>query len=615
MTKIRPHLPIILLLTATLAVRLIGLGERPYFNDELSALFRTQEESFSSLVENGILPDYHPAGVQTFLWIWVKWVGMEPFMVRLPFALAGTLSILLLFLLGKRWFGNTTAWLAAASFAFLQFPVFYSQLARPYSTGVLMILAAVWFADHIPEAKNEKPIKRYLWATGMAIALASALYNHYFSALTAGFAGIMLLGLFRKKTLLPYLSGCLAAGILFLPHWPVTLEQVDRGGLASWLPPPNPDALFHHLLYIFNDSIWITGILLLICIPALGHFFICRYEKRTGNRFFFSLFLYLGLLLFAYIYSVRVNPILQNSIMLFAFPFLLLALFAGFGNQKTLLTQIISWGWPVLLILHLIFGVHYYQKEHYVDFRRAAEKICQVLKQNKHTAWGVQVNHPWYIHYYLDKTCSADSALFYLVESRQDLSHLNQMLDTLQAEQFVYTWLRPADPMIVSVIRYHFPYLTDYQNFDNQNELFVFSRSGSVTCPVQYEKDTNWLVPVDLYNQSTVMMPEDEFFSLYSGQISSVKPGQDALIHVTLDGDYEPQAGELQLVITTENSRGEPISWNSLPLSVFGRKSGPFFFTSLLPGSDQTEQWLKVFIWNPGKDRMNLRNCSVMFIR
>ena len=135
---------IILLLAAFL--RFYNYAGWSLSNDELSALSRLQFDSFSEMIEKGVmLGDFHPAGVQVFLWFWVKVFGNSVVAVRLPFVIFGIVSVYLVFLIGKRWFSPAAGLFAVSAMAFLQFPILFSQLARPYSPGLLFSLATVLF--------------------------------------------------------------------------------------------------------------------------------------------------------------------------------------------------------------------------------------------------------------------------------------------------------------------------------------------------------------------------------------------------------------------------------------------------------------------------------------
>ncbi len=84
-------------------------------HDEFSALFRTQYDSFCDLVRLGVVQnDSHPAGVQVFLYYWVKLVGFNAFWIKLPFVLMGSASIYFIYRIAKQWFGSLSALLSAA---------------------------------------------------------------------------------------------------------------------------------------------------------------------------------------------------------------------------------------------------------------------------------------------------------------------------------------------------------------------------------------------------------------------------------------------------------------------------------------------------------------------
>jgi len=127
---------LILIIILTGAVlRFWRLSEIPFTYDEFSAIFRTQFATFHELIEKGVKIDTHPAGVQVFLFYLVKLFGISEAIVKTPFILFGLLSVWLVYLIGKDWFSPATGLVSASFVSFLQFPVMYSQIARPYASG------------------------------------------------------------------------------------------------------------------------------------------------------------------------------------------------------------------------------------------------------------------------------------------------------------------------------------------------------------------------------------------------------------------------------------------------------------------------------------------------
>jgi 4-amino-4-deoxy-L-arabinose transferase-like glycosyltransferase len=106
MKKNRSYLILFLITLAAAFLRFYKLGSFSLSNDELSALNRLQFSNFHDLITQGVVPDFHPALVQVFLYYWTKLFGLSPFVVRLPFILLGIASVPLAFMLAKRWFNQ-----------------------------------------------------------------------------------------------------------------------------------------------------------------------------------------------------------------------------------------------------------------------------------------------------------------------------------------------------------------------------------------------------------------------------------------------------------------------------------------------------------------------------
>jgi hypothetical protein len=610
-------LGLMLLLVTAAALRFTGLESRSYFNDELSALNRLKgHENVVDVIQKGVLPDAHPAGVQVFLWYWTKISGENPFLVRLPFALAGVASVWLLFLLGAKWFGRSAAWMAAAALTLLQFPLLYGQLIRPYSTGMLWIIAAAFCWDKIVFSKPGTPSKKLLLpAAGMALAFTMALYNHYFSFLMAGLIGITGLFLIRKETAAIYLAAGTLPLLLLLPHLQITIVQVSRGGLSAWLPPPDLQWMTQHILYLFNGSLWLA---LLITIPALA-LLIRRANMKTDRPFKIRLIIawlwYLIPLTFAYLYSLWVNPILQHSIMLFSFPFLMLAVFAGFCDSRRRDVLILSVVLPLIMLAHLLFVNKYYHNTPYTNFRLVAEQICH--HHDQEMVWMADVNHPWYIHHYLEPLCAPDSAMMYLFPGHEALPALDRRLDATTQNTILYTRLRPADPIVISLIRRHFPYLTACYDEYPYSETYLFSRTPEPSYRGQYHRDTVLLTEVIFHDATDTLRHHEEYLPVYEQPLpGNIRNKRNLLIHCEVDlitGDTLPD--DLTLVVHSILPGGTPGPWHGIRLRLTATSSGTAFYTVELPHNTRMEWPLKVYLWNPGLEGYRIAAARVSWLR
>ncbi len=608
---------IILILIAT-AFRFACLGIRPYYNDELSALYRLENKAtLQDLISESIQPDAHPAGVQVFLWYWTRLAGSNPFMVRFPFAVAGIISVWLFFLLANRWFGRTAALLAAGTLAMLQFPILYSQLIRPYSTGMLFVIAAAYAWDKLIFSSPDLPVrKKILYAAVMALSFSLAMYNHYFSFFMAAMIGLTGLPLLKRHNLLIYLAAGIVSVVLFIPHLAVSMVQVSRGGLALWLPPPHKTWIPEHLLYLFNDSWWL---LILVAAPCAFMLFkpsIRKWQRNTRIRFIIALAWYIIPLVFAFIYSLTVNPILQNSIMLFAFPFLLAVLFSGFGNKNSFMVKVFAILLPIVMAAQLIFGNRYYSTVQYTDFKRTSELICSAHNEKESLCWAVDVNDPWYIHHYLDNDCKPDSALFYLFKGHESIQDLYSAMVSLPCSSFSYAWLRPADPIVTSVIRQHFPYLVAYEQQYPYSEFFRFSKIRPTNSVAGYTRDSILLTSMSEKDSMLVADSSTIYYPIFEGFLPGENPGRGRiLLHCEIDSYSDQFPSDVHIVIHPLKDDGTAGEWFGIRLANTRTSKNSFFYTVYMPADFNHNQRLKCYLWNPGKESFSMKSVRLLWLK
>ena len=177
---------VILVVAVAAGLRFYDLFALPLTNDETSALMRLNAKSVSELLGTVVWNDGHPMLVQVFLWYWTKWFGTAVWVVKLPFLLCGLGSVILMIrigiCLGAAWAGL----LAAAMLATLQFPLMYSEIARPYAPGLLLSLWAFYVWLRWLDVCKIEVAGINLWAKPL-ILLSIAGYlgasNHYFNGL------------------------------------------------------------------------------------------------------------------------------------------------------------------------------------------------------------------------------------------------------------------------------------------------------------------------------------------------------------------------------------------------------------------------------------------------
>ena len=81
--KITNKLILFLILLVAITLRFYNYQNIPFTHDEFSALSRTNFNSFSELIDQGVKVDGHPAGIQVFLYYWTKLAGKSEVWVKL----------------------------------------------------------------------------------------------------------------------------------------------------------------------------------------------------------------------------------------------------------------------------------------------------------------------------------------------------------------------------------------------------------------------------------------------------------------------------------------------------------------------------------------------------
>ena len=582
-----------------LALRLWNL-DFSYSNDELSALSRVRFDSFAQLVRDGFYVDGHPGGIQVFLYYWVKLVGMGEWAVRLPFALLGGVGIWFTIKTFARWFGPLAGLLSGAFMAFLSFPLIYSQIARPYGAGLAFTMIMVWFWTRL--LFDEKP--KFSIALAYALSAAACMYNHYFSFLLALIVGISGLFYLKKERIAHYLGAGLVAALLFSPHIYITLNHLSIGGVGQWLAKPTALWPIDHLYYIFNES-WIVIALLTLLLVIQG----LTYNKKPGLWKFrlFSAIFFIFPLLVGLFYSIMVNPVLQHSVLIFSFPFLLGFLFSFSEDVPQ------KWWLPLLVAtmltgtLNTVFVKSYYKQQHFGEFKGVARAIASWNDQcgeDSITA-AVSANNPWYIQFYLDKMESRTTE-FAQTDNRggADLDSLKQILDACKTPYFVYAWTKPVPFEIRDMILARFPCVVDKVDFQGLSEATLYAKENAGMC-LPHKADTL------IYHEFAVSDNPDlealiegaEFFPGVEVRLADLLPqpyDKRELVVITSVKIADSLSGAL-LVASINNEEGEAVFWTAAKYDLFTspNSESTIRLTLNLPDEKLFHELMKLYVWNP----------------
>jgi hypothetical protein len=571
-------------------VRFLGFSAWSLSNDELSAFYRIWESDLGETIQKGVRPDGHPAGVQVFLYFWTQFFGTSEFALRFPFVLFGCFSIFLVYLISKKWFGNTAALLSSAAWAVLYEPVLYSQIARPYSSGVFFVLLFTYFWQQLVfESDITRPPRKFRIFL-LALSSSLALYNHYFSGFTVILLwGIGLFFLNRFNRMQYFLSGLISL-LLFLPHLEISIAQFSKGGVGIWLGPPKWDFLFHYLFTNTFNS-WHFP---LVALSILGAGILMGSQGRDAFKYkSICLIIFAVVYLVGHLYSVYVNPVLQSSVLLFCFPFLVMGFFSFTKNLSIKLAI----GGSFLMLGSGLAGL-------YIDKKFALEKPFASFREPVQTALRWKMENPGlkteiffnaisraYLEYYTSRQNNYPDFSFSRGDDADFGKHFAAFVDQSDADQIIYGWTNIRHPISAFEIIFSRGYELKSSVTWYNAAIYRFEKSKNT------DPETN--LP-DSSNTRLTFSRDTEFFNQieFSGDSPDLKGDKNLLFIARLDS---LSGGGIHLVKEVHEN-DSLISWESAYSPHYGvKESGTLSLLVRRKGESLSGKKIKVYFWNPEK--------------
>ena len=171
------------LLAIALLARLDGLGTRTLSHPEnfVPGLdvpdwvsFPPERKDLVSILR-GTLVDGHPPAYFVAMLGWVKLAGTSVFALRLPSAIAGALTVGLVFLLARRLANERVALVAALLVALHGYHVYWSQLARMYAPVACLGVLSTWLLLRARASMRRSDETAYV------VAITSALWMQIYA--------------------------------------------------------------------------------------------------------------------------------------------------------------------------------------------------------------------------------------------------------------------------------------------------------------------------------------------------------------------------------------------------------------------------------------------------
>ena len=607
---------IMLILVAGAILRFWRLWEIPFTYDEFSALFRTQFATFGELIEKGVKIDTHPAGVQVFLFYLVKASGISEAAVKTPFIIFGLLSVWFVYLIGKDWFNATVGLVAASFVSFLQFPVMYSQIARPYASGLCFCLLMVWFWTKVIFHPGRK---YYLNLSGYMLTGAICFYNHHFSLLFAAMVAVTGLFYCTSEKRRSYLISCAMIGILYIPHLPIFFTQLGMGGVEGWLHKPRYDFMVDFIQYIFQFSVFVY--LLVLLLVSLELYWYDGVDKKSRKFILISVIWFIIPYLVGFLYSRYRNAVLQYSVLIFSFPVLFFIIFGYFSTLKAHAKIIL-----VSLIALVVIPSLVAERQHYALFYRSPYQ--EIITESKHAADSLgpynctvildtkkEIND-WYL-----KKLDYRNLQFTDFKTIRGRREFMALLDHAKSNYLAFGCIAASGPINYPLILSTYPYLAQHKTYAG-GDFYLFTKIKPVKARDEYfysavntfeQNFTEWGYVNNRQCTDSLALDGEKSYDARAGQEFSptyfvpLRPllrDENDVVDVSVDMRL-PMVFPAAWLVVSVTSKEKIIYWDSTPVNDFisPGQTGRVFHSLRLSDIDLRHHGLtlRAFIWNPAK--------------
>jgi len=205
-------LPLLGLTLVAFALRMLFIGHKCFWADEGITWFITLREV-----------SIDAPAVYKYLFGWgIELFGKSELAGRFTSAMAGTLTVPVIYFTGRRFFNERTGFIAAAITAISPYMIPISQEMRIYGLLGFELAAGLYCFLHILE--DEKPS---WWWGGMLAAGVIGQYTHCFFIFVLFFFGVMLLifpSVNKRRKVLLFIGLGLAVSLLYFPQLNYTVS-------------------------------------------------------------------------------------------------------------------------------------------------------------------------------------------------------------------------------------------------------------------------------------------------------------------------------------------------------------------------------------------------------
>lgn len=230
-------------------IKIVYINSRDIALDEPFTIYyaQTNISTIIDMLYNENNPPFH----FLFLHFWIKLFGIGAFSVRLPSLIFSSLTAVVIYKIGNKFFNSLTGIAAALIFTFSTMQLFFAHEARVYSLFVLLTSLSLYYYLKIAEHPKFKSNYFALFIFNLIL-----IYSHYFGFFVIFIEMLCLIYLPNRKELIkPFLILFLALALSYIPNlfifWHRFSTSTQNG---TWVSAPAITELYGNLNRFINSK-------------------------------------------------------------------------------------------------------------------------------------------------------------------------------------------------------------------------------------------------------------------------------------------------------------------------------------------------------------------------
>jgi len=423
-------------------LRVYGIRNESLWNDELASCYRSSFSTVEEVVTKGVVPDIHPPGYQIFMFFVQRTAGNSPTALRFPSAVAGILTIPLIFLIGRRLFNSSTGLAASAFLAVSPVHIWLSQEARPYTIMMLLTAVSVLLLKGLTD--RLKAGTKMGGASVAAFIIVGILleYIHYFGLLVLAMETsiIFLYSISVRRDRLKVFAICIVPFLAFIPWVPYAWAQSATG---SYIAAPSLRTV---ALLFFEYMSWSKTMMAVFGVIVLSALFSYRKKKRNSEKAVFGslavpvLWVVLPLVVSLSISMVFI-PVFTVRNMMVALPavFLILSAAIHIIFSRGWLRYSVMAGLCCYMLFSLFLVRKHYTEPHRHQFREAVAYTVNHSQSGSRTMIVASAWNTFYFDYYFQEF-SSDLTVDLLAVEPGDFIDVRKMIILKKPAELWFLW-------------------------------------------------------------------------------------------------------------------------------------------------------------------------------